>query len=184
MLRHSNFASGATTTPSRQRISAFWRLRGGMRRQLATIGAGRPSAAKPGSRRHQSPIAAHRYLRTHQLLQDEDDGCRRHIVVPLKDPARVSHLKCVGDVLHHDRPDTLGLFRAHNARPATWYSKPMTGRCSDRKIVRCVTMPGRQQNGAAPLTHRLLTRQTTGHLLGRPPPLCGPERRSIRDHQG
>src|SRR4030095_9983194 len=27
--------------------------------------------------RHQSPIAAHRFLRTHQLLQNENDGCRR-----------------------------------------------------------------------------------------------------------
>jgi len=49
-VAHSHFASGATTTPSRQRISAFWTPCGGKRRQLATIGAGRPSAAKPGPR--------------------------------------------------------------------------------------------------------------------------------------
>jgi len=42
--------------------------------------------------RHQSPIAARRFLKTHQLLQDEDDGCLPHITVPLKDPARVSYL--------------------------------------------------------------------------------------------
>jgi hypothetical protein len=131
------FASGATTTPSRQRISAFWTPCEGKRRQLATIGAGRPSAAKPGPRatsvsnrrtslpeNASAPPGRRRWLPTTYYRTAEGPGASElpgSRVPSTRTPGRSPARRVKGEV-----PDVLPLETPCNARSASATSFIMT----------------------------------------------------------